>query len=137
MSAQEQEARRDLKEVLRATLAAMPGVSLALLFGSRARGTARDSSDVDVAISAAGLDLADLAATLSDACGKMVDVVSLDDPGFPLLEELVRDAELIHEGWPGRYAEWRSRALLTLDLDRVWYERMRDAWISRVARQGI
>jgi len=61
-------------------------VRLAILFGSQARGEAGPASDVDVAVQAPGVDLLALAATLSLAVGREVDVVALDAAGVPLLE---------------------------------------------------
>jgi predicted nucleotidyltransferase len=114
-----------------------PGVRLVLLFGSEARGRATEASDVDVAVFAPGEDLLVLASGLSEASGREVDVVSLEDPGIPLLEELLRDAELLYEREPGAYATWRSRALTLLDIDGPAHARMRDAWLARVARAGV
>ena len=73
---------------LRGALEAQAGVHLALLFGSQARGAAGSSSDVDVAVLGREIDRLALAAALSDAVGREVDVVDLADPGVPLLEEL-------------------------------------------------
>jgi predicted nucleotidyltransferase len=126
-----------LQAALRSALQRHPGVRLALLFGSEARGQATESSDVDVAILAPGQDLLELASCLSEATGREVDVVGLDDPGVPLLEELMRDSKPLHEAFPGAYGLWRSRALSLLDIDGPGYARMRDAWLERVAREGI
>jgi predicted nucleotidyltransferase len=132
-----------LRATLRASLAAFslqhrfPGLHLAVLFGSQARGTSTPASDVDVAVLASGEDLLDIASELSAACGHEVDVVPLNDPGVPLLEELIRDAEPLFEASPGAFAQWRSRALAWLEIDRPWYERMRDAWLARVAEKGV
>ncbi len=121
------------QEVLRAH----GGVALALLFGSRARGDANEASDVDVALLAPSADLLEVGARLSQASGLEADVISLADPGVPLLDELLRDAVVLYEGRPGAYAIWRSHALADLELDRPWYERMRDAWLERVAQRGV
>ena len=126
-----------LQGALRTVLSARPRVRLALLFGSRARGSAHAGSDVDVAVLAPGEDLLALGSALSRAVGSTVDVVSLEDPGFPLLEELIRDSVLIYEAAAGYAARWRSHALSELDLDRPGFERMRDAWLARVAGQGL
>jgi predicted nucleotidyltransferase len=126
-----------LRARLQAALRSFPRVRLALLFGSFARGAAGPDSDVDIAIAAPGVDLLAVAAELSAACDREVDLVSLADPGIPLLEELVRDAEVLHEGEPGLGASWRSTALATLEIDGPWYARMRDAWLARVAREGL
>jgi uncharacterized protein len=127
----------DVRDALRSVLSTRPQVRLALLFGSRAKGSAHASSDVDVAVLAPGEDLLALGSELSQAVGTTVDLVSLEDPGFALLEELIRDSVLIYEAAAGNAARWRSHALSELDLDRPGFERMRDAWIARVAREGL
>jgi predicted nucleotidyltransferase len=127
----------DLCDALRSVLSNRPRVHLALLFGSQARGSAHAGSDVDVAVLAPGEDLLALGAELSQAVSATVDVVSLEDPGFALLGELVRDSVVIYEGAAGSAARWRSHALSELDLDRAGFERMRDAWLARVASEGL
>lgn len=127
----------DLGEKLRVALADRAEVSLGLVFGSRARGAGGPASDLDVAVMAPGPSLPAIAAALSRASGLEVDVISLEDPGVPMLEQLVRDAQPIYEATPGLGAAWRSRALATLELDGPWYARMRDAWLARVARNGL
>lgn len=123
--------------IVRETLGRFSGVRLALLFGSRATGEGDARSDVDLAVDAPGVDLFALAGALSSALGLEVDVVSLEDPGVPLLEQLVRDSVVVYEARRGEGASWRTRALCSLETDRPWYRRMRDAWLSRVARQGF
>jgi predicted nucleotidyltransferase len=122
---------------LGSALARFPEVRLAVLFGSQARGTGQARSDVDVAVLGAGAAAPTIAATLSQATGKEVDVVPLEDPSVPLQEALVRDGVAVYEAEPGRYADWRAKTLTTLETDRPWYARMRDAWLERVARQGV
>lgn len=112
------------------------GLRLALLFGSQARGTAGPGSDVDVAMLAPGMDLLGLASDLSRQLGREVDVVDLGRASIPLLEELPRDAVVVWEE-PGEAALWRSRTLCMLETDRPWLKRMQDAWLARVARQGV
>ena len=125
-------------EIIRAALAGRADVKLALLFGSCAKGTARPDSDVDVAVETApGLDILTLGSLLSRALGREVDVVSLENAGIPLLEEVIRDGVVAHEGSPGAHARWRTRTLLTLETDRPWFARMRDAWLRRVATRGL
>jgi uncharacterized protein len=112
-------------------------VRLALVFGSRARGTATPTSDVDVAVGAPGIDLLDLAALLSRATGLEVDVVDLAHAGVPLLARIVREGVLVHEARPGTAATWRAQALADLETDAPWFARMREAWLARVAVRGV
>jgi predicted nucleotidyltransferase len=114
-------------------LAGRGDVELALLFGSFARGRERADSDLDVAVSGPDLDLLGLAADLSAAAGREVDVVDLRDAGYPLTQALLRDAVVLHEGKPGAAASWRTRAILEVETDRPWFERMRDAYLARLA----
>jgi predicted nucleotidyltransferase len=111
-------------------------VRLALVFGSRARGTATPTSDVDVAVRAPGVDLLPLAADLSRVTGHDIDVVALDDVGVPLLARIVREGVGVHEARPGAVATWRAQALADLETDRPWFARMRDAWLVQVATRG-
>ncbi len=127
----------DIVQALRGALAGRSEVRLALLFGSTARGEATESSDVDVAVLAPGACLLELAHELSRAVGRDVDVISLEYPGVPMLEQLVRDSVVVYEGTRGAAANWRSATLLGLELDRPWYRRMRDAWLRRVAERGV
>ena len=127
----------DLLAELRRTLAASGEVRLAILFGSRARGTAHAGSDLDLAVDAPGADLLDVGARLSLALDCEVDVLSLADPGVPLLEALLRDGIVVYEGNAGAGARWRSHALTSLETDRPWFSRMQEAWLKRVAERGI
>ncbi len=108
-------------------------MALALLFGSRATGRSRPGSDVDIAVRASGADPLDLGRRLALALGVEVDVIDLDDVGYPMLRELVDHGVVVAERVPGAGAAWRSQALVTLDTDRRWYERMRDAYLARVS----
>ncbi len=125
-----------LLEMLRHALRDRKDIRLALLFGSQARGRARTGSDADVAVLAPGADLLSLAGDLSLAAGKEVDVVSLQDAGYPLLNAVLRDGILLHEGEPGAEADWRTKAILQTETDRPWFERMRDAYFRRLA-EGV
>jgi predicted nucleotidyltransferase len=106
-----------------------PEVRLALLFGSQASGTATAESDVDLAVLGSTIDKLHLAADLSQACQREVDLVSLDDPSIALLEEVIRDGILLWESEANANSAWRSHALSSLEFDRPWYNRMRDAWL--------
>ena len=118
---------------LREALASRTDVRLAILFGSVARGTARADSDVDVAVLARDLDALALATDLSRALAREVQIVDLDTVGYPMLRAIVRDGIVVAEHERGCGARWRSRALVDLENDRPWFERMRDAFLGRLA----
>ena len=123
---------RQLVERLGGVIARHPEVRLALLFGSRARGSAGTGSDVDVAVEGP-VDRLGLAAELAAAAGVDVDVVHMRSAGFPLLRALLRDGIVLHEGEPHAAARFRTRAILQTETDRPWFERMRDAYLRRLA----
>lgn len=127
----------EIADRIRRMLEGRADVRVAVLFGSQARGTAGPGSDVDVAVDAPGADLLDLGATLSVALEREVDVVDLEDATIPLLERLVREGIVVHEGYRGAGALWRSRTLATLETDRPWYARMCEAWLARVRERGF
>lgn len=122
---------------MKRALAGRADVRVALLFGSAARDALKPRSDVDLAVDAPGVDLLALGATLSAALAREVDVVRLDGAGYVLVTEIVRDGIVVHEGWPGAGAQWRSRTLATLETDRPLFERMSTAWLRRVAERGL
>lgn len=91
---------------LRASLRTEPGVRLAVLFGSVARGSAHADSDVDLLVV---LDderrLADVGARLSDATGRRISLSLLSDlERHPsILSEVLRDARVLVDRaglWP-------------------------------------
>jgi uncharacterized protein len=126
-----------LVRALQSALERRQDVIVALLFGSLARGTGRPNSDIDLAVVAPGVDWLSLGAELSAKLRREVDIAPLDTAGIPLLEEVLRDGIVVHEGRPGAAALFRSHALATLETDRPWFARMRDAWLHRVAEKGL
>ncbi len=122
---------------IRQVLAPRPDVQLAFLFGSTARGSATDSSDIDLAILAPGDTQLLVAAELTLALGREVDVLDLDRAPIPVLERIIEEGILVHEGRAGAAASWRSRTLATLATDLPGFLRMRDAWLRRVAERGL
>lgn len=124
---------------VRSVLERHPEVRLALVFGSRARGTARAGADLDLALEVVRgreLDRLALMAELRSATGLDVDVVDVTTGrpvGYPLLAALNRDGRVIHEAERHAEAEFRTRALLQASLDRPGYERMRDAYLAHLA----
>lgn len=129
----------DLVSSVRSVLETHPEVRLALVFGSRARGTAQAEADLDLAVETvrgAELDRLALMAELRSATGLDVDVVDVapgQPVGYPLLNALNRDGRVIYEAERHAEAEFRTRALLLTSLDRPGYERMRNAYLAHLA----
>lgn len=126
-----------IAEEIRRLLEGRRDIRVAVLFGSQARGTAGPSSDVDVALDAPGVDRLDVGALLSGALNIEADIIDLDDAPIPLLERVLKDGIVVHEARRGAGALWRSRTLATLETDRPWFARMRDAWLTHVREKGI
>jgi len=108
-------------------------LDLIVLFGSRAKGRARRSSDVDVAVRAlrrrwgdADWELnlaADLAAAL-ESSGEL-DLVFLNGANPVLLFEVASDGVPVFEAEPAGFAQFRSYAARRYDDNRKWRERRR------------
>lgn len=126
----------DLVSALRPVLERHPEVELALLFGSRARGHGGGRSDLDLAVEGEGIDPLELARELSAATALEVDVVELRHAGYPLLQALLRDGIVVHEGSRHAEARFRTRAILETETDRPWFERMRNAYLTRLANRA-
>ncbi len=96
-------------------LQAYPGLRLAVLFGSTARGRRRKDSDVDVAIlpqaplGAADGDLA-LQSALTLAAGAEVDLVRLDQASTLLKLQVAKTGAPIFEIKAGEFARFSARA---------------------------
>lgn len=105
----------------------------AVLFGSFARGSANDDSDIDLAVDLGGEDDLALARDLSLALGREIDVVDVSRATIPLLAGIVRDGIILYEARPGLAATWWARTLAMLATDLPWFERMRRAYIAHLA----
>ena len=113
------------------------GILLAYLFGSRARGDAREESDYDFAVlfgRAVGvLEEVELAVEVADSLGvpaDKVDVVSLDKAGLDFAFKVVREGELIY----ARDEETRRRFETRVLIDALDFHDLMDVY---VARRGI
>jgi predicted nucleotidyltransferase len=125
-----------VEEAVREAARQQPGLRLVVWFGSTARGDATPGSDVDLGV--LGGDGAALAAEVSRAVGREVDLVSLEgELPVPLLEALVRDGRVIWRADATAEGAWRARAVADLELRRPGWRRMRDAWLARVASRGL
>jgi len=118
------------------------GVAVAYLFGSRAEGTARPSSDHDVAVLFAdarpALDAtvrlgADLAAVL----GTDVDVVDLDLAPLELRGRVAERGRLLHSSDEARRVRFEVDARLRWIEFRPVVEATTRAYLRRVAAEGL
>ena len=119
-------------------LAAEPDAANALLFGSRARGSERPDSDVDVAVElirGAPRDvraLGGLAARLEAATGCSIGLVLLDEASPPLAYRIFRNGRLLVERDHAALVACKARAILDY-LDFKPVEDLCAAGVLRVA----
>lgn len=104
-------------DALRQVLAEHPHVEYALLFGSRARGTAHQASDMDIAIGLGGarlapLALGDLVSRLEQASGTTVDLLLLDEAPPGVAYRVFRDGQPIVVKDARALAARKARAIL-------------------------
>lgn len=104
---------RPLEGPLLEALESWPGVRLAVLFGSAARGQSGPDSDIDVGVlfeagqeSAAALEVA-----LARATGRRLDLVRLEAAPPLLRFEIARDGRVLLERTPHAWADFRARAM--------------------------
>lgn len=129
----------DAQEIERAVVAeaaARPSIELVVLFGSRARGTAREDSDVDLGLVGESDDVG-FAAAVSRRLGIEVDAVRLSEASRALLGAVLRDAIVLYARTPRSFGHFVAQAVLELDLDRRGWEHARDAFLQRVATSGL
>jgi len=116
-----------------------PSVLAALLFGSRARGSAAEGSDFDIAILAerplALEELEGIAAELAAALGvpaDKVDVVDLQAAPNELLYKVIRDGKLLYASDEERFREWLRRSYIRV-LDEE--ECFKETYYARLLRR--
>ena len=99
-------------------LADVPHVAFALVFGSRARGTAHAGSDVDVALDFGRgrrpgvYELGAIVTRLEEASGQSVDVVVLEDAPPGLAYRVFRDGVEVLVRDRSALVERKARAIL-------------------------
>jgi predicted nucleotidyltransferase len=110
-----------------------PGVRLAVLFGSAARGDGRASSDVDLLVHVRGgwRERAETAAALESALGRPVQLVDLDGAPSLLLADVLRDGRVLAD----RDGEWRSLRRRHRSIARA--AQAEDARLGRAARETL
>jgi uncharacterized protein len=124
-----------LKATLTRLLADEPGLELAYLFGSHARGTARPESDVDVAVRfrqpMTAQQKISLIESIANRLGRAVDVIDLHDVPEPITGEAIQGLRLI--GTDEAHARLLTRHLLNvadfLPLRQRILDERRSAWI--------
>lgn len=91
-------------------------ITLAVLYGSRARGTPRADSDIDIAFLAnphlATARLAELQTVLTEALGLRVDLMDIADAPPLLLRQIATEGKPLYEATPGMFAETRVHAMM-------------------------
>jgi predicted nucleotidyltransferase len=94
-------------------LESWPGVRLAVLFGSAARGESDPASDLDVGVLfESGLDrTAALEVALARAASRRVDLVRLDTAPPLLRFEIARDGRVLLDRSPHAWVDFRARAM--------------------------
>ena len=97
------------------------GLGLVVRFGSRARGTSRPDSDLDLAVQRADgrrlthRELGELALVLGERYGLPVDLVDLRVADGLLRREVIREGVVLHADSRAVWVELVTRTLIDLD----------------------
>jgi uncharacterized protein len=104
---------RSSERALVDALQSWPGVRLAVLFGSAARGRPGPDGDLDVGVLYApeGESAVALEVALARAAGRRVDLVRLDAAPPLLRFEIARDGRVLLERTPHAWTDFRARAM--------------------------
>jgi predicted nucleotidyltransferase len=128
-----------LEDRLRQTVASLPEVKLAVLFGSTARGKAGPRSDVDIGV-LLDPDTPDVRSRVEVDLGsavrdREVDVIFLKDAPPLLRFEIARDGMVLHQDQDGLWTDFKARAMID------WWDwepigsRIETALIERLRRK--
>lgn len=126
-----------IDDKIRCVLKSHPTIQLAILFGSLAKGNARSSSDIDIAVEAARPlntnEKERLIGELAVSIGRPVDLVDLFTAGEPLLGQIIAGGRKIL-GSDDRYATLMYKHLIEqadfMPLRSRILEERRRAWIG-------
>ena len=102
--------RSELANQLRAALEGKPGLRLAVLFGSAARGKDHGGSDLDIGVLFGG-DTTAIEADLHRLTGRIIDLIDLAQAPPLLRFEIARDGLLLIEEEPHAWADFKVRAM--------------------------
>lgn len=98
---------------VQSALQADPDVCLAVVFGSSARGTESESSDLDIGVSGVPPQrLPALSVSLSRLARREVDLIPLDSAPPLLRFEIARDGVLLTEREAGLWSTFQARAMV-------------------------
>jgi predicted nucleotidyltransferase len=131
-----------LDEQILAAVQEIPGIVVLVVFGSRARGTPRPDSDLDVAVlpeSADSRDRRHLQAKIASALAELapddrVDVVFLDEAGVVLRQRIMETGRVLLCRDSATWKELRVRTMREY-ADGEWSRRLfREAQIRRLER---
>lgn len=109
----------ELDDEIRKAVESIPGISILVVFGSRARGTHRPDSDLDVAVLPDGTlrgsrwhFQADIAVALADLSPEgRVDVVFLDQAPVALRQRIMEHGRVLLNRDPEAWKELRVRTM--------------------------
>jgi len=125
-------------EPITSVLARHPGIKMAILFGSMAKGQAGYDSDVDLAVAATQpIELEEkmaLMEALAEVTGRPIDLIDLTIVGEPLLGQILKRGKRIL-GTDESYAKLMMRHLVEEADFMPYYRRIlaerRRAWIGK------
>ncbi len=121
----------ELKSLVPEIMAAFPAIEVMYLFGSHARGVARENSDVDIGIFVSDLtdpllDL-EIGVFLENRLKKQVDVVILQKVSAILQHEVIKEQKRVFERDPEIRAK-REVMTSRLYFDAVYVQERREAY---------
>ncbi len=121
----------DNSEIVRRILEAAPeGISLIVLFGSRARGDHSEASDLDIAISTTETDAQkrfDLRLQVISALEgpeTAVDVVLVEDANWTLRYRIARDGVVLFQRNPDSWSDFIEEVLIRYPDYRIFEQRL-------------
>ena len=128
---------------IESALRSLEGIDVAVVFGSRATGTPRPDSDLDVAVlPSASTDRTWLQARIVASLDHLsptgrVDVVLFDEAPELLRQRILETGRVVIDRAPERWKEWRIRTMREHDDRAHWRELFRRAQAERLRRGEV